>query len=138
MSLQLWHRTPKKSRSWSKFTNLKKDATLEMVTYEGDEWVALDKRTQKTLEINGDTKYYQPKLNTQESRAICIITRKGNGIFRVLFSLASYAYIITQCVVTRQIPCLLIPSAERGKKSFRNSFRLLFKVKPTEAKLRSM
>ena len=79
MSLQLWHRTPKKSRSWSKFTNLKKGATLEMVAYEGDEWVALDKRTQKTLEINGDTKYYQPKPNTQESRATCIITRKGNG-----------------------------------------------------------
>ena len=56
---------------------LKRDATFEMFTFEGDEWVALDKKTQETLEINGDTKYYKPKANTAKSRAVCILTRKG-------------------------------------------------------------
>ena len=64
--------------------NLEKDATLKMFTYEGDEWVALESGTQKTLEINGDTKYYQPKPNTQESRAVCIITRKGKHISSIV------------------------------------------------------
>lgn len=48
-----------------------------MFTFEDDEWVALAKRTQETLEINGDTNYYRPKANTEESTAVCIITRKG-------------------------------------------------------------
>ena len=58
---------------------IKRHATLEMFTYEGDEWVALDKITHKTLEINGDTKYYQPKPNTEKSRAVCILTREGKN-----------------------------------------------------------
>ena len=80
MFLQLWYRTPSKSRKWIKFTKLKRDATFEMFTFEGDEWVALEKKTQETLEINGDTKYYKPKANTAKSRAVCILTRKGIAI----------------------------------------------------------
>ena len=63
-----------------------------MFTFEGDEWVALDKITQVTLEINGDTKYYKPKANTEESRALCIITRKGENTFIFDEFFYSYAY----------------------------------------------
>ena len=48
-----------------------------MFTFESDEWVALDAKTHETLEINGDTKYCKPESNTDKSRAVCIITRKG-------------------------------------------------------------
>lgn len=58
---------------------LKKHATLKVLTYEDDEWVALEKKTHKTLEINGYTKYYKAKDNTEKSRAICVITRKGEN-----------------------------------------------------------
>lgn len=79
-----------------------------MFTFESNEWAALDAITQETLEINGATKYYKPKPNTENARAVCVITRKGITISishaELVCQNAAYTYITT--VVTGHVSYL--------------------------------
>ena len=75
ISWQLWWR--RRGKPWQKFEpQLGAHKTTQIDTYVSDKWRATDVETNEVYVINNKKKY-RPKANTGDTRAVCIIKRKG-------------------------------------------------------------
>ncbi|CAB4011904.1 Hypothetical predicted protein, partial [Paramuricea clavata] len=72
-TVQLWWR---RGKQWQKFVQLGAHKTIEINTFVSDKWRATDAETNEVFVINNKKKY-RPKVNTEDTRAVCIIKRNG-------------------------------------------------------------
>ncbi|CAB4044353.1 von Hippel-Lindau, partial [Paramuricea clavata] len=68
----LWWR----GKQWRKFLQLGAHKTIQINTFVSDKWRATDVETNEVFVIN-NRKKYRPKANTRDTRAVCVIKRKG-------------------------------------------------------------